>query len=410
MALLRAETTSSARLAIVSRDHWLYLPLVAACAATGRTLVLIGPDLRPSEYKSIFETCEPELVIFDDHQPIKAAFQHQRVRTITQLLAFVSTAPTPPDDDTVVAKVDLSLDPPLLVINTSGSTGAGKAVMLTERNLMAMADRLRQRFAISSGDRLLSVLPYSHMNAMMITGCVPLLAGASVVVTSFVLEGNYWECARRHQITICSLIPPLLSTILKLAKKNERAPETVRFCFCGTAPLPPELWSTFEKQCNVPVFQGYGLTETTCWATSTVPGEVHEHTSVGKPFPDCVVRIDARAVTAKELSWERPSSANTTDLQSEASVPGEILIGGPIVLKGYFGQPKATEDAFADGFFRTGDVGFFDSDGNLQVCGRIKEMIIRNGINITPEDVDSIIRRTPGVQDCRRRPSAFPTT
>jgi long-chain acyl-CoA synthetase len=400
-SLLRTETDPSARIVVVSRDHWLYLPLIAACAATGRTLVPVGPDLRPSEFKAIFETCEPELVIFDDHQAVKAAFEHRRVRTITQLLAVTSNAPQPPEEGAAEDEAGMAPDRPLLIIHTSGSTGSGKAVMLTAKNLMSMADRLRQRFAISSDDRFLSVLPYYHMNATMITGCVPLLAGASVVVTNFVLEANYWECARRHQITICSLIPPLLSTILKLGKESDRTPESVRFCFCGTAPLPAQLWSTFEKRYKVPVFQGYGLTETTCWATSTVPGEHQTYASVGKPFPDCVIRIDARALTAKELSWERELQADAADTASDGPVVGEILIGGPIVLKGYFGQPKATEEPLAEGLFRTGDVGFFDGDGNLQVSGRIKEMIIRNGINITPEDVDSIIRATPQVQDCK---------
>ena len=339
-------------------------------------------------------------MIFDDHQPVKAAFEHRRVRTTSQLLAATSSAPTPPEDGAIEEEVASGPDRALLIIHTSGSTGGGKAVMLTEQNLMSMADRLRQRFAISTDDRFLSVLPYYHMNATMITGCVPLLAGASVVVTSFVLEASYWECARRHEITICSLIPPLLSTILKLGKEDDRAPESVRFCSCGTAPLPAQLWSTFERQYPVPVFQGYGLTETTCWATSTVPGESHTYASVGQPFPDCVIRIDARALTVK-LSWEREPHADTADRASDGPIVGEILIGGPVVLKGYFGQQKATEEALADGFFRTGDVGFFDGDGNLQVCGRIKEMIIRNGINISPEDVDSIIRGTPGVQDCK---------
>ena len=128
----------------------------------------------------------------------------------------------------------------------------------------------------------------------------------------------------------------------------------------------------------MPVYQGYGLTETTCWAASTLPGVPHDYTTVGVPLDGCEIRIDASSATG---------------------ATGEILIKGPMVGAGYFKNPKLTQACLtADGAFRTGDLGFVDDGGELRITGRIKEIIIKNGANVFAPDLDRLLAEHPAIE------------
>jgi acyl-CoA synthetase (AMP-forming)/AMP-acid ligase II len=299
-------------------------------------------------------------------------------------------------------------DHPALLVYTSGTTGGSKAVMLPERSLLFAAASTARFYGLTPDDRVYGVLPYHHMNAVMATGLIPMTAGAqSVVGDSFGFTNAkfYWTDVARLGVTVPSLTPSIMSMLLKLNPHGTPAAlDGVRFTWCGAAPLPESLWREFEERFGIPVYQGYGLTETSFWTVCIPPDVPRHYDTVGIPV-DCEVRIDTDALTAHgtepvEEAWEAPEQAT----RSAAAQPplGEILIRSGGLMTGYYKNRKLTSVVMTpDGFLRTGDIGFVDEEGYLRIVARKKEIIIRNGINILPDELDAVIREHPAVKECK---------
>src|SRR5581483_9854341 len=171
--------------------------------------------------------------------------------------------------------------------------------------------------------------------------------------------------AAEQGITIPSVTPSIMSALLKLAEDEPPAlPPGLRLVLCGAAPLRADLWQRFQDLVGVPVHQGYGLTETTC--------------------------------SADDLVFAAGAGGEG------ASPVGEVEIRGPLLMEGYYRNKALTRETFtADGFLRTGDLGCFDADGLLRIVGRRKEIIIKSGINIVPDEIDAVLRQMPGIADAK---------
>ena len=272
--------------------------------------------------------------------------------------------------------------------------------MLTDANLVANAEALAARYDIGPTDRLFCNLPTHHMNAIMMTGMTPMVAGAAVHLSDILSFKNaklFWKTLADREITICSLVPSIMALLLKLYPRGADAPvPALRFGFCGAAPLPAHTWEAFETVFGIPIHQGYGLTETTCWAVSTRPDGPRRYDTVGIPLASEVV-IDA----SKGLENAR-YLIDQKDAAAHNEVTGEVLVGGPLVCAGYFKNAKLTKRSLTrERFFRTGDLGYFDADGHLHISGRIKEIIIRNGTNVFSQDIDATLRAHPEVADAK---------
>ena len=190
-----------------------------------------------------------------------------------------------------------------------------------------------------------------------------------------------------HNISICSLTPSIMAMLLRLFPKGSTENiKSVRHAFCGTAPLPADIWQSFEKCFGFPVFQGYGLTETTTWVTATPYLIKHRYDSVGVPL-------------GGEIIFDPLNKKS--DVEDGKVVKGEILVKAPTVMLGYYNQQKLTDSSFKNGYLKTGDLGYFNDDGELHISGRKKEIIIRNGININPVEIDQSIRQYPGIIECK---------
>jgi long-chain acyl-CoA synthetase len=287
---------------------------------------------------------------------------------------------------------------------TSGTTGVPKGVMLTHGNLLAEVEALHVAFPLRRSDRALSVLPLSHALEQVIG---LLLAYSSGVRVTYVPRTNPLTIARslrEDRITCLVVVPELLR--LLLARIERRAQQEgrrgrwelahrlagplpfplrrllfrrvhrtlggqLRFFGVGGAPLNPALARAWERM-GIRVFEGYGLTETS--AAATINNRTTNRLgTVGKPIPGVEVRIaDDR----------------------------EILIRGPTVSPGYLDNPELNARSFADGWFRSGDVGFFDADGFLHISGRESfKIVLPDGRNVYPEDVERVLDRHPLVKE-----------
>ena len=387
------------KVAFVVRNHWLFFPLLVACSARRATLVPLDPELHPDELALILKDASPKLSIISDGVSLPSAYtsKARRVWSLTDTLDSLTAYTRPEERDlptlTSTASVSSSADVTLMIY-TSGTTGAHKCVMLTDANLIANGTSLARRYAITPDDRLFCILPTHHMNAIMMTGITPLVAGASVVlsdVLSFKNAKRFWRDLSEHLVTICSLVPSMMALLLKLSPNGTQNDlKRLRFGFCGAAPLPAHVWSEFERVFKLPIHQGYGLTETTCWAVSTLPESPQTYQSVGVPLDTEVLIDTSRGVDRAQYLVDFRGES------SEEHQSGEVLIRGEVVSPGYYKNAKLTERSLTrDGFFRTGDLGYLDHKGCLHITGRIKEIIIRNGINLFSRDIDRVLCHHP---------------
>lgn len=281
-----------------------------------------------------------------------------------------------------------------LIVYTSGTTGAPKGVVLTQQNLLVDAHALALWHGVDERTRLMCVLPTHHVNGILVTLITPLLMGGSVVLMRKFQASTFWETAAREGVQIVSVVPTLLAFLLEDEREERRGLARFRHFICGAGPLTVELAARFEDRFGFRILHGYGLSETTCYSSmlpagleaSAHRGWLREHgfPSIGAPLPPNEMAIhDGEGNALPE--GER----------------GEIAIRGVNVMRGYYRRPEANEEAFAHGWFRSGDEGFFragpDGRNYFFITGRLKELIIRGGVNLSPFEIDEVLNAIPGV-------------
>ncbi|WP_062787721.1 class I adenylate-forming enzyme family protein [Aquitalea pelogenes] len=370
-----------------------FLPLLAACIQNNLVLAPIGEDTH--KIKEAIKLLKPRLVI-STSDLATACIEQANIDNYIELPSEYEFNPIVYDvRDTHIEAIqennDLS-EATCLLIQTSGTTGKAKYVQLSERSLVFNAAAIQARYQCQTNDKIHCTLPWSHMNAIMMTGCLALLAGATVVYKNIVKEADPISALHEINASISSLTPTLLSFILR-KKQSKQNLKSMRFIFCGAAPLSSILWKEAEDSLGCRIYQGYGLSETTCWIASTVPQEMPDYEAVGKILLG-EIHIPKRDGICVITQNTELSNSNKNQLEL-----GPIFYKGPLLFKGYRGK---TRESIQDGaHFDTGDIGYIDGNNNIRIIGRQKEIIIRAGINIMPEVIDSLLRRHPDIYACK---------
>lgn len=300
------------------------------------------------------------------------------------------------------AKLDSALAGPApaaedlaLLVFTSGTTGAPKGVLLEQRNLLVDADALRRWHGLGEDSRLMCVLPVHHVNGLVVTLITPFLSGCSTVLCRRFQTQDFWRRIADEGVHIVSVVPTLLAFLMEDAEGAAGLDlHRFRHLICGAGPLTVELAQRFEERFGFRILHGYGLSETTCYSCMMPRNlsaaehadwmRAHGFPAIGTPLPVNEMAIhsaDGRALPEGER--------------------GEIVIRGVNVMRGYAERPDANAESFAHGWFRSGDEGFFRRDGQGRpfffITGRIKELIIRGGVNISPFEIDEVLNNIPGV-------------
>ena len=272
------------------------------------------------------------------------------------------------------------------ILYTSGTTGRPKGALLTHRNIIANALAACEVIHISSKDRFVVFLPLFHSFTYTVCVVLPLLRGAMLsllpgvrpfqrVVKSLIMD----------RITLFVAIP----TVYKILAEKDmpffiKLLLNLRLCVSGAAPLPVKVIREFEAAFKVPLLEGYGLTEASP-VVSINPLEkgMSKPGTVGKPLPgiDVMIVDDAGA----------PLPVGT---------PGELVVKGPNVMKGYLNRPEDTAKTIRDGWLFTGDIAALDEDGYIRIIDRKKDLIIVDGLNVYPYEVEEVLYRHPAVKDC----------
>jgi len=275
---------------------------------------------------------------------------------------------------------DTGLDDIALLIYTSGSTGRPKGVMLDHANLVAMAASIGKAMKLGPDDNCLLVLPLFHVNAILVSCLAPIMAGAQVTILPRFAPDTFLAAVSRYRATYFSAVPAIYARLAELPAEQLGDTSSVRFAVCGAAPVSAELLHRSESRFGFSIIEGYGLTEGTCASAINPLYGLRKPGTVGVALPGQQV-----ATMRADGSFAAPGE------------PGEVVIKGPNVMRGYLNRPEATAAAIVDGWLHTGDVGVLDADGYLAIVDRIKDMIIRGGENIYPKEIESVLGRHDAV-------------
>lgn len=289
----------------------------------------------------------------------------------------VATAPALP------APRPCALEDTALIQYTSGTTGVPKGAELTHRNLVVNCELQRVYIGLSERDVLLGVLPWFHITGMECQMNMMAYTGATLVTLGrFELE-TVLRAIQQYRCTLTTLIATINVAIVNFPRLREYDLSSLRACFSGGAPVPPEIARRWEEVTGYKLIEGYGLSETTA-PTHVNPPHRPKYGSVGVPLPF----VDARVVSLED---------GVTELGPGQS--GEIVVRGPMVMRGYWRRPDATAEALREGWFYTGDIGRMDEEGYFVIEERKKDMIKASGYSVFPAEVEALMYRHPAVAE-----------
>ncbi len=296
---------------------------------------------------------------------------------------------------TTLSFEDSKVDRVAAYFHTGGTTGMPKVAQHRYSGIVYNA-WLGARLLFTEEDVQICPLPMFHVFAAIVSLGASLGSGAHVVFPTpqgYRGEGvfdNFWKLIERHKVTFMITVPTAMSALMQ--RKVDADISTLRLAFCGSAPLPLELYKRFEEAAGVTICEGYGLTEATCLVSINPPDGEKRVGSIGIPFPYTDVRIVSVA----------------TQIDCGTDEVGEICVANPGVYGGKtYTEADKNKDLFYPGvdsplgdapqYLRTGDLGRLDADGYLWITGRAKDLIIRGGHNIDPAEIEEALAGHPAV-------------
>ncbi|QTL01752.1 long-chain fatty acid--CoA ligase [Aquabacter sp. L1I39] len=269
---------------------------------------------------------------------------------------------------------------------TGGTTGVPKGAMLTHANLTANAHQVIRHVDClrAAEEKVLGVLPLFHVFAMTNVMNIPVALGCEIILVPRFQLQDLLATIAKEKATIFPGVPTIYTAINNAPGLDPKGLSSLKLCISGGAPLPAEVRHRFEQLSGCKLVEGYGLSETAPVLTANPPlGEIKDG-SVGLPVPQTVIEIRDLADPHRVLgTGER----------------GEVCARGPQVMQGYWRRPEETRNAFVDGAFRTGDVGYVDADGYLYLVDRIKDVILCGGYNVYPRMIEEALYLHPAVAE-----------
>lgn len=281
-----------------------------------------------------------------------------------------------------IEKVDIGNPEDLFIIYTSGTTGRPKGAILTSQNVHREVIQLQQVVNIQQEDRIIIILPLFHVNNLMFSIATILKGGSLVILRKFDPD-EFYTFVEKLKPTMFSGVPTIYKMLTDSASKHgKNSLSSLKIGICGAAPMPIKWFEDFEKEYNIKIIEGYGMTEGTVASTINPRYGPRKIGSIGIPLPGQDVRI-----------------FSDEDVELLPGQIGEIVIRGPNVMKGYLNRDKETEEILRNGWLHSGDLGYMDRDGYFYIVDRKKDMIIRGGENVYPKEVENLISSMPDVSE-----------
>lgn len=271
------------------------------------------------------------------------------------------------------------------ILYTSGTTGKPKGALGTHFALVEQTSViLTSVMDFKPGDVLFGGLPLFHTFGQTVVLNAGLRAGATIVMMPRFNGEDALQLMARHNVNIFLGVPTMYVALIEAAKTVAVRPTGLRYGISGGASLPLAVMDRFRDVFGVEIHEGYGLTETS-------PVAAFNHVGT-QPRPGTI----GTAIWGVDIEIARAETVDSIELLPTGEL-GELVVRGHLLMKGYLNRPEATEEAIVDGWFRTGDLGTKDDDGYLTIVDRKKDMIIRNGYNVYPREVEEILLTHPEV-------------
>ena len=382
------------RVAVVSQNDRSFVLSYLAAAGAGAIVVPVNPSSPARELEGELALVRPVALVVGPGAPFAAEVDAGRaggtIRHVLTATGVEVPGATPLDelgasDAGGAAVVERAPDDPAVLMFTAGTSGGSRAAVLTHANLLTNCEQLQRHpgRAMRPTDVSLGVLPMFHIFGLNVVLGLTLFAGGSVVILPEFHPREALAVIRQHAVTILSGAPTMYAALAAVADASADDLRSVRLAVSGASKLAPETAAAFEARFGIPIYEGYGLTEASPVVTSSVLDAPPKPGSIGVPIPGEEVRI--------------------VDDEGD-DVPlgdaGELWVRGPNVFAGYWEDAAATAAVLTPtGWLRTGDVAVLDDDGEIHLVDRAKDIIIVNGFNVYPIEVEEALVEHPGVAE-----------
>lgn len=357
-----------------------------ACGIANVIGVALNGMSTQRELAGIFTDCTPLGIVaeagFLDRLPDCAGM---RLRVATQT---VSAPQGWVDYDTLIAqatvakpRAEASADDPAMMIYSSGTTGAPKGILLRHSGLVENARMALSVLKTTAQDRHMTVLPLFSSFGFAFDFVQVGLLRASVVIQQQFDEKQAVELIARHRVTFLAAVPTMLARMFDPGVIGDLDLSCIRLIDVGGGPVAPRLKAMLGDDYGIEVVESYGLTEISPVASVQVPADASALGSCGAPLPGIECRV-----------------MGLDGSLAGVDQPGELQFRGPTLMSGYWNQPELTARTLKDGWLRSGDVGRIDKQGNIHILDRTKDMIVANGFNVYPKEVENVIAELEQVQ------------
>jgi long-chain acyl-CoA synthetase len=273
-------------------------------------------------------------------------------------------------------------DDPAVIIYTSGTTGTPKGATLTNSNLHMGAKVGGELVDASPESVAMGTLPLFHVFGMSVMMNVTLVAHGLLTLVPRFEPGKVLEVIERDHVTTFGGVPTMYTALLHHAERDQHDVSSLDVCVSGGAALPVEVLHGFDEAFGCKVLEGYGLSETTGMGSFNLPDRERKPGSIGVPIGGTEIRL-----------------VDDEDNDVPDGEPGEVVMRGPFVMKGYWDREDATEEVMRGGWFHTGDIATVDDDGYFFIVDRKKDMIIRGGYNVYPRELEEVLYGHPAVRE-----------
>jgi acyl-CoA synthetase (AMP-forming)/AMP-acid ligase II len=345
----------------------------------------LNPAYKQAEYEFYLEDLRPKLVIVGEGStnPVIAAAAKLGIEVVEARVADRAPAGSFTLFDEQAAAWPASTEDEALVLHTSGTTSRPKVVPLLQKNILASARNIAASLELDRADHCLNIMPLFHIHGLIAVLAASMGKGASVCCSAGFNALQFFDLAAQEKISWYSGVPTMHQAILLRAQRNPDVAKSLglRFIRSSSASLPPAVFDALNAAFGCPVIEAYGMTEAAHQMTSNPLGKGRQKAGfVGIATNPEVCILDAEGTVQPQGS------------------EGEVSIRGENVTPGYENNDAANASSFTNGWFRTGDQGYFDADGYLKITGRLKEIINRGGEKISPLEVDNVLMEHPAIQ------------
>lgn len=373
----RIEAEKGARVGVLLKNRPEFVSVLFGIWFNDFVVVPINIFLKPAEIDYILKNSGSKALFVDNET---ARVVHE-LKTLNPELTIINIDDLQLADSSQWAIQCYSVENDLaVIIYTSGTTGKPKGAMLTHYNLLHNVNSCYRALELTEDERIAVVLPMFHSFMLTVGILLPLFSGASIVlIKSFHPIKSVIDEIVKWRATLLPAMPQIFRAFLHPSVPQELP---LRLCVSGSAPLPMDTLEQFNKKFKFPLIEGYGLSEASPVCSVNPVKGPWKAGSIGVPIPDVEM-----SVQDENGNFLPPG------------VVGEICVRGGNVMLGYWNQPEETAKSFRNGWLLTGDVGYHDHHGYFYITDRKKDMLLVNGNNVYPREIEEVILKFGGIKE-----------